>query len=177
MGTFARRLIGAAALDASVYEGIEADRSAIGQALLVVLLSSAAAGIASGAGAWPRAATFLPVTIIALVSWLLWAMLVYQIGGRILPEPETRVDFLQVLRTLGFAAAPGLIQALGAVPALTRVVFALSWIRMLAAMVTAVRHALDYRSLARTLLVCGLAALLAVGMALVLGLIFGPTAN
>lgn len=177
MGTFARRLVGAATLDASAYEGIERDRSAIGQALLVVLLSSAAAGVGASGGASPRAETFLAVTAIALVTWFAWAMLVYQIGGRILPEPGTRVDFPQMLRTIGFAAAPGLFQVLGVVPMLATAVFALSWFWMFAAMVTAVRHALDYQSLARTLLVCGLAALLAVGMALVLGVIFGPTAS
>jgi hypothetical protein len=176
VGTFARRLVGAATLDASAYEGIERDRSAIGQALLVVLLSSAAAGV--GAGGVPlRAETFLAVTAIALVTWFAWAMLVYQIGGRILPEPGTRVDFPQMLRTIGFAAAPGLFQVLGIIPMLATAVFALSWLWMFAAMVTAVQHALDYQSLARTLLVCGLAALLAVGTALVLGLVFGPTAS
>jgi len=46
MTTFLQRLMGAAVLDATTYEGIEADRSLTGQAMLVVLLSALAAGIA-----------------------------------------------------------------------------------------------------------------------------------
>ena len=47
--TFLQRLIGALALDAAIYEEVEADRTATGQALAIVLLSSVATGIgASG---------------------------------------------------------------------------------------------------------------------------------
>ncbi len=42
---FVMRLIGAAALDTAIYEEVEADRTATGQALGVVLLSSLAAVI------------------------------------------------------------------------------------------------------------------------------------
>ena len=44
--SFTQRLIGAAALDAAIYEEVEADPSATGQALAVVVLSSLAAGSA-----------------------------------------------------------------------------------------------------------------------------------
>jgi hypothetical protein len=172
VGTFVRRLIGAATLNARVYESVEADRSALGQALVVVLLSSAAAGVGLGR-AQPGA--ILAVTMIALVSWLAWAAIVYQIGGRLLPEPGTRVDFAEMLRTVGFAASPGLIQALAAIPGWTAVVVSVSWIWMIAAMVTAVGHALDYRRVSRTLAVCVIAAAVAIGMAVVLGLLLTPT--
>ena len=43
--TFLQRLIGAAALDAAIYEEVEADRLATGQAFVVVLMSSIATGI------------------------------------------------------------------------------------------------------------------------------------
>ena len=172
MGTFARRLIGAATLNARVYESVEADRSALGQALLVVLLSSAAAGVGLGRA---RPGAIITVTLIALVSWLSWAAIVYQIGGRLLPEPATRVDFAEMLRTTGFAASPGLIQVLAAIPGWSGVVVGVSWIWMVAAMVTAVQHALDYQRLTRTLAVCVIAAAVAIGMAVVLSLMLTPT--
>ena len=56
MRSIPRRLIGAVALRAATYEEVEADRSATGQAILVAVLSSVAAGLgargfgASGAG-------------------------------------------------------------------------------------------------------------------------------
>jgi hypothetical protein len=53
-------------------------------------------------------------------------------------------------------------------------VFAITALWMLAAMIVAVRQALDYQSTARAIAVCGLGWVLAMAMAIVLGLAFGP---
>ena len=47
MHTFADRFIGAARLSPAIYEEVEADKTATGQAMLVVALASVAAGIGS----------------------------------------------------------------------------------------------------------------------------------
>ncbi len=172
MSTFVRRVIGAATLRASAYEDVEADRSALGQALLVVLLSSVAAGVGIGR-AQPDA--IIAITFIALVSWLAWAAIVFQIGGRLLPEPATRVDFAEMLRTVGFAAAPGVVQILAAIQGWSAGVLVVSWAWMIAAMVVAVRQALDYRRLSHTLAVCVIAAAVALGMAVLLSVLLTPT--
>lgn len=175
MTLFAYRLFGAALLDSSVYEGIEADRTSMRQAFGTVLLSSLAAGI--GAAGWrgPDPFTLVTVTLIALVTWLAWATLMFQIGSRLLPGPDTETSLAELMRTIGFATAPGLVQVFAIFPHMTVPVFVLAWVWMFAATVTAVRQALDYHSTARTLAVCGLAATLALGIALVLGIMFGPT--
>ena len=177
MGLFAYRLFGAAVLDASVYEGIEADRSANRQALATVLLSSVAAGI--GAAGWrgPAPGTLVIVALVALATWVGWALLVFQIGGRMLPGPETRTSVGELMRTIGFATAPGLLQLFAVFPRMTVPVFVVAWAWIFAATVTAVRHALDYQSTGRTLVVCALAAALPVAMAVVLGVLFGPTVS
>jgi len=174
MALFAYRLFGAALLDAGVYEGIEADRSAMPQALATVVLSSVAAGI--GAAGWqgPRPAVLLAVTAIALLTWASWAMLMFQIGARLLPGRDTQTSLDELLRTIGFAAAPGLLQVFAAFPRMTVPVFTLAWVWIFAATVTAVRQALDYHSTVRTLAVCGIAAALAVALAFGLGVVFGP---
>ena len=67
---FVMRLIGAAALDTAIYEEVEADGTATGQALLVVLLSSVAAGIgARGLGG----GSFQSIVFISLVALMTWA--------------------------------------------------------------------------------------------------------
>jgi hypothetical protein len=177
MGLFVYRLFGAAVLDASIYEGIEADRSANRQALATVLLSSAAAGI--GAAGWrgPDPMTLVLVALVALATWIAWALLVFQIGGRIMPGPETQTSVSELMRTIGFAAAPGLLQLFAIFPRMMIPVFVVAWIWIFAATVTAVRHALDYDSTLRTLVVCALAAALPVAMAAVIGVIFGPTVS
>jgi hypothetical protein len=83
--TFLRRLIGAVALRAKTYEEIEADQRANGQAVVVVVLSSVAAGLGAhgfGAGDVGDVAFF---SAVALMAWVAWAFVVYEIGTRILP--------------------------------------------------------------------------------------------
>ena len=50
MASLGNRMIRAAKLDVSLYEEVEADTGATGQAMLVVVLSSLAAGIGIGNG-------------------------------------------------------------------------------------------------------------------------------
>ncbi len=146
------RMIRAAKLDAQLYEEVEADRGAMGQATAVVILSAVAAGIGSmsqgGIGG------ILVLTLAALVSWYVWAFLTYLIGTRLLPEPATRADLGELLRTIGFSSSPGLIRLLGIIPGLTEIVFYVAGVWMLTAMVIAVRQALDYTSTLRAVGVC-----------------------
>jgi hypothetical protein len=174
MSLFGYRLMGAALLDRSVYEGIEADRNALGQALATVLLSSLAAGI--GAAGWqgPTFASVVLVAGVALVTWIAWATLMFQIGGRLMRTTDTRTSQTELMRTIGFAASPGLLQAFGAFPRVTMLAFAISWIWMFAATVVAVRQALDFSSTARTLTVCAMAAGICVAGALLLSWFLGP---
>lgn len=165
MGLFAYRLMGAAMLDAAMYEGIEADRRTTTQAMLAVAMASVAAGV--GAGDWlgGRAVTLVAVTALAIITWAAWAMLVFQIGTRLLPGPETRADWGQLLRTTGFAAAPGLLLIFGLIPQGRGPVFAVVGAWMFAAMVFGVKHALDYKHGTRALAVCFVAATLSLALA------------
>jgi hypothetical protein len=174
---FAMRLIGALAIDPVIYEEVEADRTATGQALLVVVLSSLSAGI--GAFGWGTGSLrgVLFITGLALLSWATWAVITFQIGTRLMPETETRADVGQLLRTIGFSAAPGMLRIFGIVPGATLPAFVITAIWMLVAMVVAVRQALDYKSTARAVAVCGFGWALSIGIAVVLQLFFGPTVS
>ena len=157
MGVFLYRAMGAAMLDHSMYEGIEADRSITLQAAVIVLMSSLAAGF--GAGGWliGDLRVFVGLSVFALTTWLMSAILTHQIGTHILPEPETRATLGELLRTVGFAAAPGLLFVFAVFPLVTIPVFVATIAWMFVAMVVAVRHALDYSSWSRALTVCGIA--------------------
>jgi len=100
--------------------------------------------------------------------------LTLQIGGRVLPEPQTSVDVGELLRTTGFAAAPGILRVFGILPGVTIPVFVITAVWMLAAMVVAVRQALDYRSTGRAIAVCVLGWALAIAFAVALGIFLGP---
>ncbi len=153
MADFGNRILRAAKLDASLYEEVESDKTALGQATMVVMLSSVAAGI-GGAVGHLGIGGFVAGAIVSLLAWYVWAYLTYLIGTRILPEPATEADLGQLLRTTGFSSAPGLIQVLGIIPGFSGIVFLAAWIWMLVAMVIAVRQALDYSSTFRAIGVC-----------------------
>ena len=174
---FVMRLIGALALDPVTYEEVEADESATGQALLVVVLSSVGAGIGArglGSGSLP---SMVFISALSLMAWAVWALLTYQIGVKLMPESETQADVGQLLRTTGFSAAPGMLRIFGMVPGAAIPAFAITAVWMLVAMIVGVRQALDYRSTARAVAVCGLGWVLALVMAVGLGLVFGPTVS
>ena len=152
MGGLWERMIRAAKLDASLYEEVEADRGALGQATAVVVLASLAAGVgASGSGGLGG---LILATVAAWAGWYIWAFLTYWIGTRFLPEPQTQADYGELLRTIGFSSSPGVIRVLGVIPGLTGLVFLVASIWMLVAMVIAVRQALDYTGTLRAVGVC-----------------------
>ncbi len=152
MSGFVDRMIRAAKLDPQVYEEVEADTTAMPQAMGVVVLSSLAAGVGSvGLGGLTG---LLVGLIAALAGWFIWAYLTYLIGTKLLPEPQTQADHGQLLRTIGFSSSPGLIRVLGVVPGIGPIVFSVAGIWMLVAMVIAVRQALDYQGTLRAVGVC-----------------------
>ncbi len=152
MASMVDRMVRAAKLDAQLYEEVEADKGALGQAMAVVVLASVAGGV--GSGRLGGLSGILIGTLGGLIAWFIWAALTYFIGTKILPEPTTRADVGELLRTTGFSSSPGLIRVLGLVPGITGIVFLVSGIWMLIAMVIAVRQALDYRSTFRAVGVC-----------------------
>ena len=140
---FINRIIRACKLDVSLYEEVEADKSATIQAAIVVVVSSLAAGVgAMSLGA----SSFFMAPLLSLVSWYIWAYLIFFIGVKLFPEPKTNSNHGELLRTIGFSSAPGLIRVFGFTPELMSITFMIAGIWMLVAMVIAVRQALDYDS-------------------------------
>lgn len=151
MGGMGERMLRAARLDPSLYEEVERDASATGQALAVVVLSSIAAGLGTANVGF---SAILLGTVGALLGWVLWAWLTYFIGTRFLPEPQTEASLGELLRTIGFASSPGMLRLLGFIPVLGGIIFFIANVWMLIAVVVAVRQALDYRSTGRAVGVC-----------------------
>ncbi len=171
MTTFLRRVLSALALDPKVFEEVEADRRATGQALLVVIAAGIAAGIGN-AGVGSGVATIIVVVALgSIAAWAAWASLLYLIGTRIMPERTTSADLGQVLRTLGFAAAPGLFRAFEIFGGTRWFVLSLTSIWMVLAMIVAIRQALDYTTTARAVALSLLGWAISFGVALVIGLL------
>ena len=164
--------MGAILLDRATYEAVEHERSTGGQAILVVLMSSVATGVGASGLAGPRILDLLVIAILAVGTWLAWAAMILYIGGLVMPEPGTHVTYGELVRTIGFAAAPGVFQVFGLFTSISIPVYIAVWVWMLAAMVVAVRQALDFHSTWRAVGVCtvtlalALVTMFAVGLAL-----------
>ena len=171
MASLVDRMVRAAKLDIHLYEEVEADRQAMGQAMTVVVISNVAAGLGYlGRG---RLTDMIFGVLAALIGWYVMAYLIYFIGTRILPEPQTRADHGQLLRTMGFAASPGVLRVGGMLPFLGPLILIAVFVWMLISTVIAVRQALDYRSTGRAAGVCLIGAAAYVVISIVVASLFG----
>ena len=135
--SWTERMVGAATLDANIYEEVEADATATGQAAGVVALVAVAQAVgAIGAGTMGLVGGLAS----ALLGWLIWAGVTYLIGAKLLGGSAT---WGELLRTLGFAQAPGMLAVLGLIPVVGGLVRVVVPIWILIAGVIAIRQALD----------------------------------
>jgi hypothetical protein len=135
--SFTERMLGAAKLQVWTYEEVEADTDATGQAAGVVALVAIATAIGMVGGGGRG---IIGGLISAFVGWAIWAALTYGVGTLL----GGTATWGELLRTLGFAQAPGVLYVFGAIPVigwLVRVVVAI-WI--LIAAIIAIRQALDF---------------------------------
>jgi hypothetical protein len=161
--TFVQRMIGAARLDARTYEEVEADEAATLQALAVVAIAALATGVGRDEG-------FAIMHVVrALFMWVIWAGLSYAVGVYLIPEPQTNANVGQMLRTIGFAATPGILRVFRFIPLLGPMLSFVVGIWIVLAMVVAIRQSLDYKSLGRAAVVC----LIAWFVSLLMGVVFG----
>ncbi len=151
MSPFFDRMLRAARLEPQLYEEVEHDPSALGQAVGVVVLSSVAAGV--GHAIDGQGNLFVGI-IGALIGWAAWSVMIWLVGTKLLPEPQTEADIGQLLRTIGFSAAPGVLRIFGFLPLIGGLVKLVASVWMLVAMIIAVRQALDYQGNGRAVLVC-----------------------
>ena len=164
-----QRLQKAIMLDVSFYEEVENDKKFTDQAMMTVVLVSIVQGL--------MIAGFAPIALVqgilgSLLRFIIWAFFIAFVGTRILPEPETKSNTGELIRTLGFAYAPGLLVIFKVLPFISSFVDPIVVILQLAAMTIAVRQALDFNSTVRAVGVCIVAFLL---MIIALTLFIGST--
>ena len=164
-----QRLQKAIMLDVSFYEEVENDKKFTDQAMMTVVLVSIVQGL--------MIAGFAPIALVqgilgSLVRFIIWAFFIAFVGTRILPEPETKSNTGELIRTLGFAYAPGLLVIFKVLPFINSFVDPIVVILQLAAMTIAVRQALDFNSTVRAVGGCIVAFLL---MIVALTLFIGST--
>ena len=158
MASFAERMTGAMKADVKTFEEIEADQTALPQAVAAIVI----AGLASLIGNVFRVGIIggFMFLIVTLCSYALWVFVVVLIGTKVMPEPTTKADFNEGFRVMGFTAAPGVFNVLAIIPILGYVVSFAIWIWMIVVGVVAVRQVLDYSNTGRAIIVCLIAGVI-----------------
>jgi hypothetical protein len=151
MATFGERVVGAMRLDANTFEEIERDPTAIGQTVGVIALS--AVSLALGNLWYGGISGIVSRVVISLISFVIWAALVWVIGTKVMPDPATKADFAETFRVIGFSAAPGILGIITIIPILGWLLLFLISIWQLAAMVVAVRAVLDYTDTVKAVII------------------------
>jgi hypothetical protein len=149
--TLISRMTRAAKLDINLYEEVEADTTANGQAFTAVLIVSLATGIGGGLGGLIGGGGgrgfivgLLTGLIFSIIGWLAWSYLAYILGTRVFNIPETSATWGELLRTIGFSNSPGIFRFFSFIPFLGWLISVAASIWALVAGVIAVRQALDF---------------------------------
>jgi hypothetical protein len=143
------RMLRAARLEIGLYNEVEADLNATGQALTVVVITAVASGVGSAIGQTlagrPNGIIggLIGGVLVELLGWLVWSYVMYFVGTRAFHGTAT---YGELLRTLGFAYSPGVLLILRFIPVIGGLITLIVAIWRIVAGFIAVREALDLDS-------------------------------
>jgi len=135
------RMLGALRLQDDVYEEVEADQKATGEAAFIIVATSLVSGAVNGVLTGASSGFFGALG--SLLGWAFYAWVAYIVGVKLFPGPQTKSSWGELARTLGYANTARFLIVFELVPglqAITRTVVAI-WV--LVATVVALRAALD----------------------------------
>ena len=82
----------------------------------------------------------------AILTWVLWSVLVFVIGVKIFPDKQTKAPFKKVLTAVGFAHAPGLLRFFAVTPDLMIPIILLTQFWIFAALIISTKQVLNLKS-------------------------------
>ena len=82
----------------------------------------------------------------AILTWFIWAILIYVLGVKIFPDKQTKVSFKKVLTAVGFAHAPGLLRFFAVTPELMIPIIFITQFWIFAALIISIRQILNFKS-------------------------------
>lgn len=170
MASFGERVVGAMTLKASTFQEIEHDPTAMGQAVGVIVLAAVSLGL--GNLFWGGLTGLVSGIITSLIAFGVWAVAVWLIGTKVMPDPATKADLPETFRTIAFAASPGVLGIITIIPILGWLILFGIYLWQAAAMVVAVREVLDYTDTMKAVIVVVLGFLAYLVVAVMMGMIF-----
>ncbi|MSP13653.1 MAG: hypothetical protein EXR62_11945 [Chloroflexi bacterium] len=146
-GRIFHRLMRALQLKPDVYEEVEHDQGATVEALIIVVIVALATALGIIISTidpvrpvYASGMTPLGSIIREIGGWLIWSFLAFIIGTRIFKGQAT---YQELLRTIGYANAPGLLSIFGFLPVIGGADVIIGFVWRLATGYVATRQALD----------------------------------
>ena len=152
-GALFPRMLRAAKVESQLYEEVEADSGATGQALLVVVMASLSAGIGHGISGLIKGGTggiglfltnLVTGAIGSLIAWFIFSLLCFWLGTTLFKGPDTKSSLGELLRVLGFADSPALLNIFAFIPFIGPIIPFVTMIWTIIAGVVGVRQACDF---------------------------------
>ena len=84
--------------------------------------------------------------ITALITWLIWSILIFVIGVKLFPDGNSKIPFKRILVGVGYAHAPGLIRFFAVTPELVIPIIFLTQFWIFAALIISTKHILNLKS-------------------------------
>ena len=163
------RALRVAKLDLPVFREIAGDANATMEAAIVV----AVVAVASGIGALTESFGVVVLAIVgAFLGWVVFSAMTYFFGKNIFGTPTTQVSVESLMRTQGYARAPGILAFFGFIPVLGWIAAIVGGIWALVTAIVAIRETLVI-STGRAITVGIVAAIASAIVLFILGLIFG----
>ncbi len=82
----------------------------------------------------------------AIITWFIWAILIFVIGVKLFPDKQTKTSFKKVLTAVGFAHAPGLLRFFAVTPDLMIPIILLTQFWIFAALIISTKQILSLKS-------------------------------
>ena len=82
----------------------------------------------------------------AIITWFIWAILIFVIGVKLFPDKQTKTPFKKVLTAVGFAHAPGLLRFFAVTPDLMIPIILLTQFWIFAALIISTKQILGLKS-------------------------------
>jgi len=152
-GALFPRMLRAARVESQLYEEVEADSGATGQALLVVVMASLSAGIGHGISGLMKGGAggigffftnLVTGAIGSLIAWFIFSLLCFWLGTTLFKGPNTKSTLGELLRVLGFADSPALLNIFAFIPFIGPLIPFVTMIWTIIAAVVGVRQACDF---------------------------------
>jgi hypothetical protein len=143
-GEFLNIIFKSIKLDKSLYkDNKNFGEAAIYFAGLIMILD----GVAGAVAANTVVKTAIGVSgLTAIITWFVWAILIYVIGVKLFPDKDTKIPFKKVLTAVGFAHAPGLIRFFAVTPELMIPIIFLTQFWIFAGLIISTKQILNLKS-------------------------------